>query len=216
MLRIGTGDDSRRSISPRVKSTFTARPTAADRTRSSTNAETQTRNPELVRNSASSSKLRMTAQPATCAAISRTPPKMRRKARPAPPVIRHSRRVSCASSHGHVAGLKGSATRAPAGELEEDVLQRLAVRRARAKLRHRALGDDASARDDADALGEALGDLEDVRREHHGAAALHALDEDVLHGARGRRVEPGERLVEYHHRRIVDQGAGERELLAHA
>src|SRR5690606_29126938 len=59
-------------------------------------------------------------------------------------------------------------------------------------------------------------DLEDVRRQNHGPARAHTVDEDVLDLARRSRVEPRQRLVENHDVGVVNQRARERDLLAHA
>ena len=70
--------------------------------------------------------------------------------------------------------------------------------------------------DDADAVGHAFGDFENMRGHDHGAAGAHALAEQSLDVARRHGVEAGERLVEDDQPGIVHQRAGERDLLAHA
>ena len=86
----------------------------------------------------------------------------------------------------------------------------------RLQLGERALGDQAAARQHADALGHALGDFEDVRGHDDRAAGADARLQHVLHLPRGAGVEAGQRLVEDDEARVVDQRAGERHLLAHA
>ena len=68
--------------------------------------------------------------------------------------------------------------------------------RSAAQLVERAFGDQPAAGDDADAVGHALGDLEDVRGHDHGAAGGDALAQHVLDLARRAGVEAGQRLVE--------------------
>ena len=70
--------------------------------------------------------------------------------------------------------------------------------------------------DDADAVGHALGDFEDVRRHDHGARRTGRAPAAILDLARGQRVEPGERLVQDDQARIMHQRAGQRHLLPHA
>ncbi len=85
-----------------------------------------------------------------------------------------------------------------------------------AQLVERALGDQPAAGDDADAVGHALGDFEDVRGHDDGAAGGDALAQHVLDLARGAGVEAGQRLVEDDELGVVHQRAGERHLLPHA
>ena len=70
----------------------------------------------------------------------------------------------------------------------------------RFQLGQRAFGDQAAVVEDADAVGQALGDLEDVRGEDDGGAGPHARREQVLHLAGDGRIEPGQRLVEHDQR----------------
>ena len=84
------------------------------------------------------------------------------------------------------------------------------------QLVERALGDQPAAGDDADAVGHALGDFQDMRGHDHGAAVRDALAQHRFDLTRGRGIEAGERLVEDDHARVVHQRAGERHLLAHA
>ena len=80
----------------------------------------------------------------------------------------------------------------------------------------RAFGDQPAAGDDADAVGHALGDFEDMRGHDDGAAGGDALAQHVLDRAGGAGVEAGQRLVEDDQLGIVHQRAGERHLLPHA
>ena len=86
----------------------------------------------------------------------------------------------------------------------------------RAQFVEAALGDDAAALDDADAIGEPLGDLEDVGGEDHRAAGGDARDQQVLHLPGDGGIEPGQRLVEDDELGVVHQRAGKRHLLPHA
>ena len=70
--------------------------------------------------------------------------------------------------------------------------------------------------DDHDAVAEALDDLHDVAREHHGAAARAIPLEHLLHHLGVDRVERAERLVEHEHPRCVEHGDGEADALGHA
>src|SRR5262249_11322165 len=70
--------------------------------------------------------------------------------------------------------------------------------------------------DDADAVGHALGDLENMRRHDDGSAGGNALAQCVLDLTGGPGVEAGERLVEDDQPRIVHERARERQFLLHA
>ena len=70
--------------------------------------------------------------------------------------------------------------------------------------------------DDADAVGEPLGDLENMGRQDDRPTGARALDEDVLDQSRGGGVEAGQWLVEHQQQGIMDEGAGEGDLLLHA
>ena len=70
--------------------------------------------------------------------------------------------------------------------------------------------------ENADAAGETLGDFENVGGQDHRRASRDALGEQVLDLPRRRRVEAGQRLVEHEEFGLVDQRAGERDLLLHA
>ena len=69
----------------------------------------------------------------------------------------------------------------------------------------RALGDGAAAVDDDRVLAQVLDEVELVRREQHGGAAAGLRHEHLRQRVDGDGVEPGERLVEHEHRRLVDQ-----------
>ena len=71
-------------------------------------------------------------------------------------------------------------------------------------------------RDDADAVGHALRDFEDVRGHDHGAAGADTLGEHVFHQPGAPGVEARQRLVEDDEFRIVHQRTGQRHFLAHA
>ena len=62
----------------------------------------------------------------------------------------------------------------------------------RRKLLERAFGDQPAAGDDADAVGHALGDFEDVRRHDDGAAGGDVLAQHGLDLPGGAGIEPGE------------------------
>ncbi len=80
----------------------------------------------------------------------------------------------------------------------------------------RAFGDEPAVRDDADAVGHALGHFKNVRGHDDGAAGARALAQHGLDLARRAGVETGQRLVQNDHARLVHQRAGERHLLPHA
>ena len=92
----------------------------------------------------------------------------------------------------------------------------VAVPALRPQFCQRALGDQPAGGDDADALGHALGDFEDVGGHDDRAARRDALEQHVLHLPRGAGIEAGQRLVQDDQLRIVHERAGERHLLAHA
>ena len=70
--------------------------------------------------------------------------------------------------------------------------------------------------DDADAVGHAFGDFENMRGHDHGAAGANPVAEQSLDVTRGHRVKAGERLVQDDQPRVVHQRARQRDLLAHA
>jgi hypothetical protein len=105
------------------------------------------------------------------------------------------------------------------GQLQEDVLQAgaaLAFARLASQGVQRALGQQAAAGDDADAVGHALGHFENVGGQDHRAAGVDALLQHVLDQARGGGVQARQRLVQDQQAGIVDQGPGQGHLLLHA
>ena len=69
---------------------------------------------------------------------------------------------------------------------------------------------------DADAVGDFLGDAELVRREKHRHAALRTLFQRVLHDARVVRIEAHHRLVDHEHLGVVQQRGRDRDALPRA
>jgi len=84
------------------------------------------------------------------------------------------------------------------------------------QLSKRAFGDQLSGRDDADAVGHAFGDFENVGGHDYGAAGADPLLQQSLDVTGGERIEAGERLVQDDQARVMHQRAGQRHLLAHA
>src|SRR4051812_46083648 len=104
-------------------------------------------------------------------------------AKPARRPLRKLSRTSCSTSQRSepAAGraLDGNICRA-CGEVEEHVLQRQLVRAgAGAKLGERAFGEQAAVVDDADAVGEPFGDLENMGGDDDGGAIADLLLEHV-------------------------------------
>ena len=85
-----------------------------------------------------------------------------------------------------------------------------------AQLIERPLGDHPAVRDDADSVREPLGDLENMRGHDDGRAGAHAIRQNVLDLPGRGGVEAGQRLVEHQEPRLMDERAGERQLLPHA
>lgn len=83
-------------------------------------------------------------------------------------------------------------------------------------LRHGPVRHQLAAGDDRHAIAHAFGLLHDVGGKQHGAAGSSDLHHDVLHDLGIDRVEAGERLIENHQFRFVQQRAGELNLLLHA
>jgi hypothetical protein len=73
-----------------------------------------------------------------------------------------------------------------------------------------------SALQDEDAARDLLDQVEQVRAHDDRGAAAGALDDRRLHAADAERIEAGERLVEEQRARLVQEAAGDRELLLHA
>ena len=84
------------------------------------------------------------------------------------------------------------------------------------QLVERAFGDQPSVGDDTDAVGHALGHLENMRRHDDGGAGGNALAQRILDLTGGPGVEAGERLVEDDQPRIVHERAREGHFLLHA
>ena len=85
----------------------------------------------------------------------------------------------------------------------------------RLQLVETAFGQKLSILDDADAVGHALGDFEDVGGEDDGCAAFDALADQVFHQTAGGGVETCQRFIQHQQFRLVDQRAGEDGLLLH-
>ncbi len=85
-----------------------------------------------------------------------------------------------------------------------------------AQLGKGAFGDKPSRGDDADPVGHAFGDFENMRGHDHGAAGAHPIGEQSLDVARGDGVKTGEWFVQDDQPRIVYQRSRKRDLLAHA
>src|SRR3954464_4351184 len=101
-------------------------------------------------------------------------------AKPVPPPLRKATRTSCSTSQRSVPGAgratSGICIGGVGGEVEEHVLQRQLVRAgAGAKLGEGAPHQNTAAMDDADAVGEPLGDFEDMGGDDDGGAAADLL-----------------------------------------
>ena len=81
------------------------------------------------------------------------------------------------------------------------------------QLARRADRDDHSVIDDRDAIAETLRFLDVMRRHQNGAFLRAQLLDQVANLEAHLRIEPGRRLVEKKHLRIVDQREREREAL---
>src|SRR5690349_14398367 len=90
-----------------------------------------------------------------------------------------------------------------ASQLEEHVLQRDRLLGMAAQLLERAGCDHLAVVDDADAVAQLLGDLEDVRRKKYGVAAADQPHQQVLYKARAAWVQAGGRLIQEQHRRLM-------------
>ncbi len=80
----------------------------------------------------------------------------------------------------------------------------------------RAEGDEFAVMDDADAVGQFFGDVEQVRAHEHSCAALAALLDLALHGAGVDGVQANHRLIDDEDLRIMQQRASDGEALARA
>ena len=134
---------------------------------------------------------------------------------------RQARRNSCRANQARVPGrltprrLFGD--QSEEGVFEARILQaRAAIAGLPAQLFEGALRDQPPARDDADPIGHALGDVEDVRGHDHGAAGGDVLAQHGLDLPGGAGIEPGEGLVEDDDPGLVHERARQRHLLAHA
>src|SRR6266568_4285421 len=79
----------------------------------------------------------------------------------------------------------------------------------------RAVHQFPASRDDAQLVAQLLRLLHDVRGEEHGRAAVAQLEHHVLEHLGVHRIEPRERLVQDHERRLVQHGRDELHLLLH-
>ncbi len=85
-----------------------------------------------------------------------------------------------------------------------------------AKLGERPFDQEFAGLNDANGVAEFFYFAHDVGGEDDGLALVAAFADERSDGARGHDVEAVGRFVENHHRRIVDQGAGDRGFLDHA
>ena len=85
-----------------------------------------------------------------------------------------------------------------------------------AQFGERAFGQDVAAVHDRDPVAEPLGLAHDVRREDDALALVAQLGDRLQQRPGHEHVEAGGRFVEDQHRRIVDDGPGDRDLLLHA
>ena len=79
-----------------------------------------------------------------------------------------------------------------------------------------AFGDEPAVGDDADAVGHALGDFENMRGHDDGAAGAHPFAQHAFDLTRRAGVEPGQRFVENDQPRFVNERTGQRNFLPHA
>src|SRR5208282_1560442 len=142
---------------------------------------------------------------------------------------RHASRDSCCANHTAVPDWiivpRASRGRRRGDQRQEGVFQAGAAADAArvmtvvgglaAQLLERAFGDEPAVGDDADAVGHAFGDFENMRGHDDGAAGAGALAQHAFDLPRRAGVEAGERLVENDDAWLVYQGAGERHFLAH-
>src|SRR5271166_4464432 len=136
---------------------------------------------------------------------------------------RHASRDSCCANHtavpGWIIGLEASRRRRRGDQREEGVFQAGATADAAARvmtavgglaaqLLERAFCHEPAVSDDADAVGHAFGDFENMRGHDDGAAGAGALAQYAFDLPRRAGVEAGERLIENNHPRLVHQRAG--------
>src|SRR5437870_4487247 len=106
---------------------------------------------------------------------------------------------------------------ATAGQVEEDLLQRLPVLSDHvSELLQAAHGDQPTVVDDGQPGAHPLGDLQDVGGEEHRLPLPAEVLEDVFHLPGALRIEAHRGLVEEEHLGVVQEGRGERDFLAHA
>ncbi len=103
----------------------------------------------------------------------------------------------------------GSALRERLGHDEADRRDRSAA----GELERGAARDQLALVEDVDLVGEPLGLLEVVRRQHDGDPVGAQLLEQLPHAAADLRVQPGGRLVDEHQLRTADEGEREAEAL---
>ena len=117
----------------------------------------------------------------------------------------------------HRTGRQGhDATGRLRNQAEEQIFQRgIGATGLGTQFLERAFGDDAAALNDADAVDQPFCDLHDVGRENDGAAGAGPLQQQVLHFAGDRRIEPGQRLIQDQQPRFMQQCAGQCGLLLH-
>ncbi len=77
-------------------------------------------------------------------------------------------------------------------------------------------GGQPAAGDDSDSTAERLGVSQDVRAEEHGAALIAQVEDQMPHVPAAHRIEPGHRLVQEKHLRIVEQRLRDAHALDHA
>src|SRR6266542_659278 len=103
------------------------------------------------------------------------------------------------------------------GELEENLFQSgRSARRFGAQLGHRAQRANLPALDDSDPVAHCLRDLERVRRHHDRVTAARVLAEQILEDACRFRIQSDHWLVNNDHVRLVNERAGDDQLLPHS
>src|SRR5580698_5982151 len=103
------------------------------------------------------------------------------------------------------------------GEAEKYLFEARMIAAARAaQLIERSLGDQPAVLDDADAVGEALGDLQYVRGQYDRRPLPDAGREQIFDLAGDRGVEAGQRLVKHQQPWLVNERARQRDFLFHA
>lgn len=106
-----------------------------------------------------------------------------------------------------------------AGGAEEDFFEvhgGFALAEARRDFGERAIGDFLAALEDEDVRADFLEQVEQMGAEDDRRSVARALEDGVFHPADAEGIEAGERLVEEHDLRGVEQAARDRELLFHA